>query len=307
MINSTGDKAAWRARLSMYLEDLLRIKAVFGTEGISYAVLKGPHISSLAYDNLTERTYSDLDVLVGPSAHARAFSALLAAGFRHDNLEGKRAISQVRFSCCELGSPHGFVLELHRDLAGYERYHVDVDALLARAEPFSFLGQSFLGLSRRDLLPHLCLHIIKSYFLGVEEKHFRDIDHVIKNGNTNWEEFVRTVSLWRCKYGAHYVLKCVQAQHGTSIPEEIMAELRPSKLRRAWMDRWIDIQSMPPYRYKGHGMFQYQWRLGLPLMDRKRDWLLFVIKYGVLRLADEGYTLINGHRHGKASTGEIHR
>ena len=94
-------------------------------------------------------------------------------------------------------------------------------------------------------------------------------------------------------------------QYRASIPEEVMMKMRPGKVRRDWIDRWIDIQSMPPYRYKGHSMFQYQWRLGLPLMDRKRDWLSLIAKYGVLRLADAASALIHGHRHGKAPTGEI--
>jgi len=54
--------------------------------GFDYLLLKGPHLGATVYDDPSQRTYCDLDVLVRARQFKEALDALVAGGFRNQGV-----------------------------------------------------------------------------------------------------------------------------------------------------------------------------------------------------------------------------
>jgi len=261
------------------------VQEILSKEGIDVLVLKGPHLGNTIYDDPLEREYIDLDLLVKPGRFQEVVRLLEQQGHRLLDDEEDRRATRKAFYCWKLQSPHGPVIELHSDLAGYGRYPVDVEGLFRRSVAFRMGNVEARGLGNEDLLMHLCLHITKSYFL-VEEKHVRDIALLTRKRPIRWEQFMELATQAGCRVGAYYALRSAQAQFHADIPSEVLQALRPGIIRRHWLDRYIDSDHFPMARISGDRSLSYQARLGLPLLDRVSTWLPALLRYAVIRLDD---------------------
>jgi hypothetical protein len=122
------------------------------------------------------------------------------------------------------------------------------------------------------------LHIGKSFFYLVEEKHILDLDRVIRKRTIQWDAFVQRCQETRSKAIAYYCLLSTQAQHGTPIPSEVLAALRPRKARRLWLDKHLDVGAFPIYRIYSRGVEHARKRLTLPLLDGVWNWVPFLAR-----------------------------
>jgi len=172
---------------------LKNIKEILDGSNMSFIILKGPHLGNTIYNDPIERLSCDLDLLVKPKDFLSAINVLRSHEYKGPVEDGKRLATERAFYCWTLISPQGVSVEIHRDLAGYGRYPINVDGLFERAETFKISNIEFLGLGPEDLLLHLCLHMMKGYFIYNEKKHIEDIALLTKKRTVNWDIFRKRV------------------------------------------------------------------------------------------------------------------
>lgn len=261
------------------------LAALFGDTGIGFIVLKGPHLGRVIYDDQLDRDYGDLDILVRPAQFSQAKALLLEHGFTSIEGSPEREATQFAFYNHGLASPHGVAVELHRSLSGHDKYSVDIDGLFERAVPFSVGRAKVLGLGTEDLLLHLCIHMGKSYFM-VEKKHVLDIHLLTTRRNVDWTAFINLAKKARCCVAAYYALRAAVEQHSSAIPAKVLAELAPSRLRRAWLGLFIRPGEFPMTWTYRNSTIADQAFVGMPLIDDARRWPRIAIGYAVLRMKD---------------------
>jgi hypothetical protein len=263
----------------MRFEAIFReIKNLLKKEAIPLILLKGPHLAHAIYDQPSERSYVDLDILVKPADFNKAVRILLANKFALVEDGDKNLATTAQTNHWAFSSRLGQLIELHRGFTGLERHPCDMDEWFARAEKFNFGETEALGLGAEDLLCHLCLHIGKSFFYLIEKKHIQDLDVLIRKKAIKWDVFVKRCQETRSKGIAFYCLRSTKAQYDTPIPDEVLAAICPGNARRFWLDKHLDIAAFPVYRFYKRGVEHARRRLTLPLLDGVASWITFLAR-----------------------------
>jgi hypothetical protein len=251
------------------------VRDLLAEKGIEVLLLKGPHLGNTIYDSPKDRLYGDLDILVKPEDFAHAAAALLKNNFKPFAYDTYAPEIQSDFKHWEFISPWGVMVELHRWLSGHDRYSVDSDGLIQRAEKFHFGAVEVLGLATEDLLLHLCLHMGTSYFHVIERKHVTDIGLLLNKREMHWQVFYERVKKAGARAIAYYALLAAHLQENAAIPADVMHRLRPGKLRLLWLEKHIDPAVFPIYRFPDHSWKKIKRRLLLPLLDSPGQWADF--------------------------------
>ena len=265
---------------------LRNIKAILEGQNVGFIVLKGPHLSNTIYSNPIDRVYCDLDLLVRPKDFPFVIESLLSNGYRGPLEDPNRLATERAFYCWTMVSPEGVSVEIHRAIAGYGRFPVDIDGLIERAELFEIDKIKVHGLGPEDLLLHLCVHMLKGHFKFIEKKHIQDIALLTKKRNVDWSIFLERVSNAKCSHGVYYALLAAKEQFSGEIPVWVLERLIFRGLRKAWLDLHLNPSAFPIYKYPNHKTFEIQARLGLMLMDKCSDWVPFLWKYSGIRFHD---------------------
>lgn len=269
-----------------FVAALKNVKTILDRHNLGFIVLKGPHLGNTIYDNPIERMYGDLDLLIRPTEFSSVVNLLLSNGYKGPLVLSNRIATERAFYCWTMISPEMVPVELHRNLAGYGRFPVDVDQLFERAELFEINKIKVHGLGPEDLLLHLCIHMMKGHFKFLERKHIQDVALLIKKRNIAWDVFLGRVRIARCSHGVYYALLAAKNQFGGEIPERVLEQLIPRGLRKVWLNWHLDPSALPIYKYPSQKTFEIQARLGLMLMDRCADWIPFLWKYSGIRFRD---------------------
>ncbi|MBN2400383.1 MAG: nucleotidyltransferase family protein [Candidatus Aminicenantes bacterium] len=248
------------------------IKSLLGRESISLLILKGPHLAHSIYEKPSERIYGDLDLLVKPESFKKAAKILRANNFTLIEESDEKLATNAQTNHWMFRSRFGQLIELHRGFVGLRRHQCDLGSWFTRAETFNFGNTPALGLATEDLLCHLCLHIGKSFFYLIEEKHIRDLDRVIRKRGIQWDIFFKRCRETHSKAIAYYCLQSTQARYDTPIPTEVFDILRPSRMRRFWLEKHLDINVFPIYRFHALCYMHARRRLTLPLLDGIWNW-----------------------------------
>jgi len=225
------------------------IHRVLGARGIDHLLLKGPHLGVIVYDEVWERDYGDLDVLVRPGQFQDALLALFDNGF---SLKAGTAGREATIACSYnrgLVSPLGWLVELHRAFCAYDLYPVDYEALFSRAVPFRFGQVAALGLAPEDLLLHLVIHAAKSQFRTLEPKHVRDVTLLVTRQPIQWETFLMRAREAGCRTAAWVLLSAAVEIHDAQVPDVVLRRLRPSRVVRWWLGRWLTMERFPLFRW----------------------------------------------------------
>ncbi len=259
--------------------------AALAPRGIASVVLKGPHVAVTLYPTPSQRSWTDLDLLVCPTDFLEAGAALAAAGFKAAPLTPSRKATDTTAYCREMISPLGVQVELHRALAPHGLYPIDAEAIIHRRSPFSFLHVNAHGPCPEDLVACLCIHILKTCF-WVQEKHFFDLALALQKPGLDWNACVESLMVAGALAGTWQVLGVLEDAYRTPIPARWRESIRPSRWRSAWMGRYLDPSRLLPYRFPSHSPAQMALRLRFPLLDRLRDWPRYLLRYVFTRLAD---------------------
>ena len=282
MVQATPSEASV---LHFITEVLLeQIKTLFDDRGIEFLVLKGPHLAYTVYENPGERTWCDLDLLVAPDAFGEAMVVMASAG--HIVVPGNDPSQARGYYCAAFSSPLSMVVELHQALAEHGRYPVNVKEWFRRARPFRLGKTEALGLCPEDLLLALCIHAAKGFFQVIERKHILDLARVTLHDPIDWKAFCVQAAKCGCAGAAYYALLAARHQEGARVPDDVLDTLRPGRLRRRWLGQFLDPAAYPIFTAGNVEAWWWYPFVGLPLIDRKRDWVRLAGAFTLLRLRD---------------------
>jgi hypothetical protein len=290
------------ARHLIFEVTLGAIQRLFTASRIPFLVLKGPHVAFTLYEKPTDRTYSDLDVLVDPKHYYPAARALLANGFKLFAVNRRRLASERADYQLMMRSPRGVAVELHRALADTSQFRSDVQGLFARAEEFTCGALRLLGLGTEDLLLHLCLHFGKRHFMTSEKKHLLDIALFLKKKKIAWPVFLERVKKAGGRVVSFYCLEAAQRQHGAQVAPDVLCALRPGPLRRRLLERYLAPGVFPIYRFAGQAHGARERFVNLVLLDRSSTMVSSSLRFigrsvmdGMLRIKPLPRAWLSGH------------
>ncbi len=124
---------------------------------IELCVLKGPAVALLAYEQITNRQFTDLDVLIRYEDLSQAEVALAQLGFRRAStgagrFQGEKDIQFIRDS-------DNVLLELHWALnAPARRFPIEMTGIWERRQTVCFQDEAIPTLGLEDTLIGLCIH-----------------------------------------------------------------------------------------------------------------------------------------------------
>jgi hypothetical protein len=147
-----------RHHLRMLFE-LRRLSAALDATGVAWAVIKGPVVAELLYDDPAYRSYSDIDVLVDPAGFGPILDALSAHGARLLDRNWAVIRHEMRGELHH-ALPDGALLDLHWNLVNMYRGKIRLDAreVLSRRRRVTLGGLTVPALDPTDALIHLCVH-----------------------------------------------------------------------------------------------------------------------------------------------------
>ena len=229
-----GSNAA--ARSFAFLSEMLRLCSLFEASGIPAIPFKGPALAWLAYPNFSQRTCSDLDLIVPQRYIPAAMSLVQSHGYRplFDAIEAEAgqdrpAPGQYAF----MTSSRQLALELHteRTLRYFSR-PIDLQAMSSRLITLEIAGQAVRTFSVEDLLVMLSVHGAKHFWERLAW--IVDIAQLVTTCEVHWElldqiadQTKSTRLLLLGLYLAHEVL-------GVSLPEHVLERAR-ADARVRWL------------------------------------------------------------------------
>jgi hypothetical protein len=219
---------------------LEEIDAVLEGAGIEYAVIKGAASRQLLYDNPALRACHDLDLLVRPEDRVRAATALIDAGFSAN--PDTRSISR------ELVLSRGLVdVDLHWGLLREGRLRSDpTDDMIGRRRR----EKGIWMLNADDALFVLLVHPAFAKHLAGWDMGLHRVVDIVDWLNTQSfnREAVRaqlaTNGVRAAAWATLHWVNLLTCRSGASprflvTLDTMISDLRPGRLRRAWLDRWL--------------------------------------------------------------------
>lgn len=224
----------------LLLRELARVVQALQGAGIDAVLLKGFALAHMLYEEPVLRPCADIDLLVRKEQLAAALTALEACGFQLP------ARTQVDFQLAynydlALTAPAGpagrpTMVELHWDLAPRGLFALELSAWLSRSEAFHLrVGDHVLTLRRfsaEDMLLHLALHMRKHRYVGL--RWLCDVSELLRRyqQNLDWDYLVSTARTAGLSLLLYTALTLGQRLLAAPVPSEVLARLRPGRLRR---------------------------------------------------------------------------
>ena len=157
-----GDRAGVALHSLAYTQELLRIRTVFLTESIEFAVLKGPVLGVALYNDLGLRPFGDLDILVRLDDVLRAKELLIGLAYRPDppmTRRQERAFLAGQSAYEFFQDEKGFKVELHTALVHQRfEFHHDIERIWDQTATTAIGNAQIRVLGTDDLLLFLCVH-----------------------------------------------------------------------------------------------------------------------------------------------------
>lgn len=180
---------------------LLNIIDNFEKNNICVLPVKGPVLAQQVYNDISQRSFGDLDILVYPEDIRRVITLLGEIGFEaqfpgiSDEFDFSKEINHFSF----YNQQKRCLVEVHLNLTGYYLAH---PLTLATLAPFtysaSFLGKKIRNLSVDVLLLYLCLHGMHHQWSRVEW--ILTVAKVSQNiQEDEWDGIWEKSCLWKCQ------------------------------------------------------------------------------------------------------------
>lgn len=177
-IRQKGASNTWRSIQLMRM--LLQLTSQFERSGIQAVPFKGPAVATLAYQRITLRPFSDLDLLVREESLPALCNSLTGMGY--DLLRG----SGMRAGHYSFLNPDSLRVEVHTPSTIATAWCVEFDfsGAWTRLGRYNIWGSPVLGFSREDLFLLLCIHGDKHCWKGV--RWIGDIARFLTRVDLDW-------------------------------------------------------------------------------------------------------------------------
>ena len=176
------------------------IYKVLSTLKIDYALVKGDVLSWYAYNELGQRKYRDIDILISENSRSKLVSALTTHGFTQ--LINDR-FSQIFLLTCShqtipftktLSSQFSMKVDVNIDIfwGEYEGKRIEIDDFLKDVVDLEIYGHKYKTLTPIKTMVHLILHNYKDmnslYLLAtrksIKYNMFKDLFFLLKNNSS---------------------------------------------------------------------------------------------------------------------------
>lgn len=243
-----------------------RVAIALTEAGIPVIVLKGMHLASLVYANLSLRTMGDLDLLVPLADVFRAAKILQTLGY-----QSPRDLStlELEFAMAhhlpDMVKDNRFHVELHAHLTlPYIAYAVDTQVWWDNAVTVQIAGVTVKVLDPADLLLHLGIHISYQHQLKTDLRHYYDLAVVLQflGDKLDWAEVVARARSRGWQRGIYLVFRMAEVLFGLVLPQEVMQALSDEEVQLlpiefALTEMWLSSEEKYFFS-KDVAQFQYQ-------------------------------------------------
>lgn len=237
-------------RIASYMDELERAASMLDKHGIKLLALKNSGITKVLYPFYGACPMGDIDVLVDKQDFRKAHEVLKSAGYElkfrspleEDNIEaaehGGGAEYQVKL-------PNGEKLwfELQwRPVAGrwiQPDQEPTSSELVERS--IKLPNSNVRLLANEDNLLQVSLHTAKHTF--VRAPGFRlhtDVDRIVSSVEIDWPNLIEKVKKLKTKTAVYFSLAMAKSLVGTNVPDFVLEELSPSKLKVKIMKAWLE-------------------------------------------------------------------
>lgn len=269
------------ARQTLWLTKLLfTLNHLFKEHGIVALPYKGPVLAAMLYDNVTEREYSDIDILIRPADVPRATAALQSAGFK-PALElrprEEKAYLATGYEYTFHGAKDPNLIEIQwRVLPRFYAIDFDLAGFIRRSRSIPIEGQVIETLSNEDLLLVLCAHAAKHAWSKLSW--IREIAHLGHSTKLDWDKVPAQV----LELGIRRILAV-----SFSIANTMLGTTPPVLIQR-WIDE--DCEAKRISQQLCHTMRRGEepevesvayFRLMAQVRERRRDRLRFWVRLAV--------------------------
>lgn len=236
--------------------ELQQITKALQAESIPVMVLKGMHLIADVYAEVGMREMDDIDLLVPRAALQPAADILQSLGYA-----SKEPLDIPQWSADVHHLPrmlnrNNTVVEVHWNITWpRDQYSLsDLDSLWERARPLRIADVEVWGLSREDLLLHLCIHASFQHMFYTGLRPSCDIAAAIQAYRTelDWSQVVARACQWEWHTGVYLVLRLAQACLDSEVPAATLSALKPARddeaFQAAYTMLWTiesDVSALP--------------------------------------------------------------
>ncbi|HEY4186792.1 MAG TPA: nucleotidyltransferase family protein [Polyangia bacterium] len=262
------------------------VLAAAATTGIRVVAYKGAALAARWYDEPWTRAMSDVDVLVSPTDEARFHALLNSSGFTIvasplGRSWSARASHERTFSP---GAPGARLLDVHTAPAPPARYRFVVAEMIARARPGVLFDAPVHLLTPEDELLVMAANQAYDHFrFGLLR--FLDAWLLTERSPIDWGLLIDTAHRAGAATAAWLTLSNARRIADVHVSDDVLARLRPSAPRRAWLRALLDTNDWGEPRLPLPRRIE-QALLVYPTVDRSRDFVRFVTFHGRLRALD---------------------
>ena len=278
----------WRVNNFLTLRltaELFRLLELFGTQGISALVTKGPALAARAYADPTLRTYGDLDLLVRQRDVRRATELMIASGYEAaiplSAIDAAKIPGQYLFS----HSDSKLLVELHNDLTlRYFPRPLPIEEFFARQIRMRIDGHEVPAPCVEDELVLICVHGAKHFWERLSW--IADVAGLIsRQTNIDWERAALTARTVQAEHllhtGLHLAAGVLEAKLPEAVSLRVQGDAVAAKLA-ARVLRWLPAAGYAPLSLLERTAFRLRMRgnvfaapvylLRLSLSPTEEDW-----------------------------------
>lgn len=214
----------------LYTSTLARIGESFDGAGLAWVAMKGPVVARL-YPQPGDRTYGDLDVLIGHRDFPTAVGILEDLGFGH-TIHNWALAEQMVAGQVELSTPGVGVdahWHLHYSRADRRPYALDPGAMLARHRRVAVGAACVPTFDAVDTVLALGFHAARSG--GHRLMWLKDVERAVAVEQPDLDELVERCRRARCGPPVGLVLGRARRLLGARVPADVVRQLVPPSLR----------------------------------------------------------------------------
>jgi len=216
-------------RCLIFIAELIKIMDAFSAAGIEAIAYKGPVIAAQAYGDVTLREFEDLDIVLLQRDMAKANEIATGLGYRARFpwiLSGDAGKSLVPGEYNYLNEARRIMIELHTEVTlRHFPEPPDLDDLRTRLTPVSLSGHVVNTFAPEDMLPILCIHGSKDFWMKFSW--IADVAEFIQAlPGLDWNTVVARADAWRAGRMLHLGLALADDLLDVPLPEEVLTRVR---------------------------------------------------------------------------------
>ncbi len=259
---------------------------------IPFVLLKGAALALSVYRDDLSRVMSDIDLWVQEEKLPQVIAIMHQLGYEWMD-KSERPLPLQQLSGGEIRFHHpawaGVLIELHwQPLKGWwlvRTANIDNGVIWSRIEPLVFTNASVFSdgeegiyqLSAEDMVIHLAVHLAINHQFGLSAiRHLLDIALTERVRGVDWLSVAARAKDWRVATAVYTTLNLLDQLIGVEGLAVALVALRPSRLRRKLVRRYVSAESVLAGRDLRHGWRRFV--LLLLLVDRFRDMLTLIFR-----------------------------